>query len=363
MRELLEEFTHHDRHRSAVALVVDFTLYFSLTAVAVLATSVWVKTLAVIGAGTAISMLFILGHDAAHRALMPSRRLNDVLTRIVFFPCLHNASLWWIEHNWAHHQFTNVKGRNSFSPMSPQEYAQASFVRRSIERLYRNPLGFGIYYLVERWWKHKFIPFHHERIHQRSNAWADFALLLLWVVALSTGLVWLDAEWGADEPLVAVLWGFVAPFLVWNQLMGTTAFLQHTHPTARWSEESSDPKSRLGQVELTVLVNFPRWYDLLSHNIMQHPAHHVNPRIPWHRLYEAQRRLSAATEVAIISETMTPLYVLSLCRTCQVYDYENNAWGGFAQARTRDTTPPVLLAAHQELALEQVQVSNSGDGD
>src|SRR5438046_10571125 len=103
-------------------------------------------------------MLFILGHDASHRTLVANKALNAILARIVFLPCLHNYTLWVIQHNRLHHQSANVKGLNSYSPLSPDEFAAATVGRRLLERIYRSPAGFGFYYLVERWWADKFFP-------------------------------------------------------------------------------------------------------------------------------------------------------------------------------------------------------------
>jgi len=132
------------------------------------------------------------------------------------------------------------------------------------------------------------------------------------------------------------VFGFVIPFLVWNQLMGLTAFLQHTHPRALWAEE--DPVSRppVSQIDYTILVNYPRWYDYLSHNIMQHPVHHVNARIPWFRLYEAQQRLNTIAGDDVIVERVSLRYVFRLMRECQLYDYEKNIWLDFAGRPTGD---------------------------
>lgn len=156
LAEIADGFTGRSNWISSVALVVDWSLYIAAITTAVVVSAIWAKLLAAIIAGTAISMLFILGHDAAHRSLVTSKRLNAVLARLVFLPCLHNLTLWVIQHNRLHHQQTNVKGVNSYSPLSPEEFSGASISRRTMERVYRSPAGFGAYYLIERWWKDKF---------------------------------------------------------------------------------------------------------------------------------------------------------------------------------------------------------------
>jgi omega-6 fatty acid desaturase (delta-12 desaturase) len=332
IQDICAQFTTPNEFLSWSMVLADFLIYGMSVCTSVVAISFTVKVTAVLGAGLAISMLFILGHDAAHRNLMKSGRVNQILARILFLPCLHNFSLWQMEHNWTHHQHTNVKGRNSFSPMSFEDYSTSPIWRRALEHLYRNPLGFGAYYLVERWWKHKLYPFRPRPMTNVQRAKRDFLLLVLWVVALCFFVLFVDANLGSGGSLLAILWGVVLPFLVWNQLMGTTAFLQHTHPNAQWTDSvrhSADIGSGIGGLEVTINVRFPRWYDLLSHNIMQHGAHHVNARIPWFRLRRAQDALARLAGDDIISERIGPRYLLRTIKACQLYDYKSNTWLNF----------------------------------
>jgi omega-6 fatty acid desaturase (delta-12 desaturase) len=267
--------------------------------------------------------------------------MNEVLARLLFSPCLHNFTLWKFEHNRAHHQHTNVRGENSYSPMSWHEYSKASKFRQSLERFYRNPVGFGTYYLVERWWKKKFFPLQRKTSNHRAKR--DFVLLLVWSILVCSTLVALDAIAGANNGWMAIFWGYVLPFLVWNQLMGTTAFLQHTNPRAPWFAARQVRTKAMDDVtglEVTVNVKFPRWYDFISHNIMHHAAHHVNPRIPWFRLRQAQLLLATVAGPRVITESMGPRYTFDVARRCQLYDYESNTWLNFNGQPTTYTEEP-----------------------
>ena len=160
------------------------------------------------------------------------------------------------------------------------------------------------------------------------SAWRDFTLLLAWLTCLFAAS-WLDAVFGRGVPLAAILWGFLAPFLVWNALMGMTAFLQHTSPRIPWFRTLAEARLVKTQAELATFVRYPRWYDVLSHNIMHHPAHHVNARIPWFRLSSAQRRLDQILGADGVVASIGPKYVLDLTRQCQLYDYERHHWLDF----------------------------------
>ena len=338
VRSGMEQFAGPANVQSAIAFFADIVVYVVAVACAVLAEPIWLKVAAVVIAGTATSMLFILGHDAAHMSLFSSRRANASFGRIAFLPCLHNYTLWVIQHNRLHHQSTNVRGLNSFSPLSADEFNALPLWRRGVERLYRSVPGFGAYYLVERWWKDKFFPRSATPAVKARIARRDFALLLVWLAALCGALVWLDASFGREGPALAIVWGFVAPFLVWNALMGMTAWLQHTSPRIPWFRTPAESRLVKTQAELATFIRYPRWYDLISHNIMHHPAHHVNARISWFRLSAAQRHLDHMLGTDAIGAPIGLKYVFGLTRQCQLYDYERHQWLDFSGRPTTEAT-------------------------
>src|SRR5581483_11438447 len=109
--------------------------------------------------GILIGRLFVLGHDACHGALFPARFLNRVVGRMLFLTSLTPYTLWEFGHNSVHHGFSNLKSRDYvWTPFSPEEWRALPRTRRALERLYRTPLGLGIYYGFEIWWKRLYFP-------------------------------------------------------------------------------------------------------------------------------------------------------------------------------------------------------------
>lgn len=322
--QIVADLTASHDLRALAAIALDAILLIGGSSLAIMMDAWWAKTVAAIIAGVAISTLFILGHDAGHASLFRSRRLNDVAHRFLFMPCLHNPTLWLYQHNYLHHQFTNVKSLNSFSPLSPDEYRRLTKSGRLLYRLYRHPAGFGPYYLIERWWKNKFYPYAAVPQSLGAAAIRDFRWLVIWLVAV-VSFVTLSALLRGASPIADLVWGLVIPFITWNYLMGFTAFVQHTHPRAHWTRIRSK-RSRKWQSEVTVHLRFPRWYDLLSHNIMRHPMHHESPRAPWYRLAQAERM----DQGVVILELMSVRYVWTVARKCKLFDYERRTWVDFA---------------------------------
>jgi omega-6 fatty acid desaturase (delta-12 desaturase) len=128
------------------------------------------------------------------------------------------------------------------------------------------------------------------------------------------------------------------PFLIWNFLIGLTIFLHHTHPAVPWFKTTEIARINGGDDLLSINVLFPRWYALLSHNIMDHPAHHLNPLIPWYRLHCAQRKLIELLGSSARTEAFGVRYLWVTVRTCKLYDYDSHDWLDFSGRPTSHTT-------------------------
>jgi omega-6 fatty acid desaturase (delta-12 desaturase) len=130
------------------------------------------------------------------------------------------------------------------------------------------------------------------------------------------------------------------PFLAFSWLMGFATFQHHTHPRVIWYANEQDWSFFRSQVEGTVHVVFPRWIELLLHNIMEHTAHHIDTRVPLYHLSNAQQAVEEAfgTE-RVIAETFSFAGMSRVFRDCQLYDYENHRWltfDGRATTESRD---------------------------
>ncbi len=344
LRRRLAPYTQRSTPLALAIFFSDIAIYLAAVAGAVLFENVLLSLACAVVAGVQICSLFVIGHDAAHGSYTDSKTLNSAIARMAFLPALHNCSLWHIAHNQLHHRLTNFKGKNSWSPMTKGEYDALPPWRRLVERVYRSPLGLAPYYLVERWWKDKFFPtrrvvkrFH--RIH-----WLDFALLLGYLALFLAGLIAASAFVPHATPLEAVFWGFAVPFLVWNSAMGFTVYLQHTNLRVPWFNDEAQWRRLSGQEEVTIHLEFPLWYRLVSHNIMEHPAHHVAPKVPLYRLRAAQAELHRLLGDRSISERFSPLRFLQTMARCQLYDYDQHRWLDFKGRPTTDCVLPAQAA-------------------
>lgn len=325
-RSALMQFVASSDVHGTVIVLLDTALWIALATLAILADSWWIKLPLALVAGMVISSLFVLGHDAAHGSLVRTRWLNEILSRVAFLPALHNTVLWRIQHNRLHHQFPNVKGLNSWSPLSPEEFRALPAWRQLVERIYRSGLGTGPYYLVERWWKHKLFPRPEPTESEQMTGWIDFAVIVAWLAAWIIGAIAIGRA--ADKSAGhAIIFGVVIPYAVWNTAMGLTVFVQHTHPRSPWF--ATREEAYLGQERRAVHVECPRWVGFVLHDIMEHPAHHLNPLIPSYRLRSAQAWLNERLGDTSIRDPFTPRAVSETFRKCKLYDYQNHRWVDF----------------------------------
>ena len=73
-------------------------------------------------------------------------------------------------------------------------------------------------------------------------------------------------------------------------------------------------------------IELPRPVELVLHNIMEHTAHHADPRVPLYNLEQAQKNLEAAYGDNIVVVPFTLGGLFKTLRTCRLFDYENHRW-------------------------------------
>ena len=300
---------------------------------------VWMKFGASLIYGAFIAILFVIGHDACHGALTPSAPLNQWLTRLAFLPTLHPASPWEFGHNQLHHGWTNLKGVDyGYTPFTLEEFRALPAWRRGVERFFRTPLGMPFFYMHIVWWRHLIWP-RPADLRKLHKGWLvfDLGLVAAFFMAELTLSGWIGWQQGGRSGavvnmLLAVIW----PFLIWNWIMAFVTVQHHTHPRVAWFDSREEWTVFSGQFESTVHVRMPRWLEVLYHDIFEHNAHHVDPKIPLYNLHASQRELELAYPNSVtIIHTSLPALSATL-RACKLYDYRQHRWTDFEGRPTGD---------------------------
>ena len=314
--------------RATLLCVLDLLFFFCGLIGVVVVDGTWTKLLFSGLLALAIARLFVIGHDACHQAFFPGRRANRWIGRLVFLPSLTNYSLWEVGHNLGHHGYTNLRGHDYvWAPCSLAEYEAMPGWRRALERFYRSAFGHGAYYAVELWWKTLLFPTREQLARKgaafRRDAWLVWSFAAVWVGGLLLAGTVTD-----QSPPWLVTVGFLLPFALWNCIMGSVIYLHHTHPDVVWYDDIDAWEAARDGSTGTVRITFPHRLGALLNEIMEHPAHHLDVRIPLYRLGAAQRTLSSRA-ARTIEQPFGPTYFLDCVRQCKLYDFEARRWTGF----------------------------------
>jgi omega-6 fatty acid desaturase (delta-12 desaturase) len=321
-------------------VVVDYILFYGGAALFLLAPWWSVKAAGVVISGVAAAMLFALAHDAAHGSLAGSRAANRMLATVCFLPSWYPYTPWIRGHNHLHHGWTNVAECDySWRPVSPADYRAMPAWRRLVERVYRSWWGLWAHSVVEIWWTHMAMPRESDRRYLNTRHLAADRLLVAAVVAIHVAVcAWLAPGWSTAAggpilpPALIVAGVVVLPWWIFHVMFSVVTFLHHTHEAVPWFRSKGESSFFAGQVRATVHVELPAWVELLLHNITVHGAHHVDPRIPFRDLPEAQRRIETAFTEDVIVERWSLRSFIATTRRCQLYDYDARAWRTFRSA-------------------------------
>jgi omega-6 fatty acid desaturase (delta-12 desaturase) len=347
IRRRLARHAVPDSWRGYAAFAVDIAGWMSGVAGVLALHPMPLKILASLLAGAFMVNLGALAHEAAHGSMVESRLGNKLIAWACFTVILFNYRLWVFEHHHIHHAETNEFGHNSWSPLSKAEYAALPRYRRALERLYRSDtgLGFAPYYVFSRWLGAHVFP--RAWVPERfvASSWRYTASLAAYAGAMLAVLACAPL-YSATSALTAVLLGFAVPFLVWITTFSFSVCLQHTHPAVPWYR---DPErgTKYPVEELTVHARFPRWFGVLTHFAMDHPVHHVNARIPFYRLHEAQRELAELTGTTDNAVDVSVPAIRGILRACKLYDFERRCWTDFDGNATGPVHAPLRRNAEQ----------------
>jgi omega-6 fatty acid desaturase (delta-12 desaturase) len=296
--------------------------------------------------GLAVGILFIVGHDACHGSLTPRSTLNRWLGRLAFLPSLHPYAAWEYSHNALHHGWTNLKGKDPvYCPRTVAEYRALSPLRRRLERLYRSWPGLVALYIGEIWWPLEIAPNpeHRRHIDKRGTFVFDRAIVAAFPVVQAAVLFAIGSDASIAHRIGVALLGAVVPFFAFAWLIGFATFQHHTHPRVIWYADEAEWNFFRAQVQGTVHIVFPRWIEVMLHNIMEHTAHHVDTRVPLYHLTNAQSAIEAAFgEENVITEPFTFAGMTRTFRSCQLYSYDTHQWLSFDGVPTTAPVPELM---------------------
>jgi omega-6 fatty acid desaturase (delta-12 desaturase) len=138
--------------------------------------------------------------------------------------------------------------------------------------------------------------------------------------------------------------------------MGLMSFVQHTHPRMAWYDDEREWSFYHVQLKSSAHVRFPWPFERVLNNIMDHPAHHLDPAIPLYNLPASQKLLEEMAQPHAVTYLWTPWNYLQTCSACKLYDYRRHCWTDFAGNPTTPCNLPAFPHPQSSVISDQSPV-------
>ena len=294
IKTLPPECFEHNPLKAWSALIINLLLvvlgYFCIiTAPWFLLPVAWIFT------GTALTGLFIIGHDCGHYSFAKKRWVNELVGHLLMLPVLYPFHNWRIQHN-AHHKFTNKLGGGRWKQLQAmvQRKVDIAWVpyRKEVwnlikprQRLKYRLFREKIWWLatVPGWWYEfnlqKFTLSEKEQrlVRLSRTVVIIFIAYVFFTLIISTGITGLIKFW-------------LVPWLAFHFWLSTFTKIHHASPDIPW-KSSENWNSTQAQLCGTVYCHYPRWVEFLCHDINVHIPHHLTTAIPHYNLRKAHQSL------------------------------------------------------------------------
>lgn len=274
----------------------------------------WLLPLAWYIAGTAYTGFFVIGHDCGHRSYHTNKLVEDVIGTALMAPLIYPYEAWRVKHA-QHHAKTNMLVEDTaWHPVVLEEMDDMSPVMRKVTQ---NFLGSPFKFLasIAHWLKWHFDLSLYKKSEKKRVAisiasCAGFAAVAFPLLVKYTGWFGFVKFW-------------LMPWLGFHFWLSAFTLVHHTSPHIPFKpqEEWDQVQAQLGG---TVHCVYPRWVEILCHDINVHVPHHLSPRIPHYRLRMAYRAIKEKYGDYVNEATFNWRLVKMLVSEPHVYNKEKN---------------------------------------
>ena len=314
LKTLPRECFQQDRRKAWRALLTSvFMVSLGYVGIAIapwfLLPLVWIFT------GTALTGFFVIAHDCGHRSFAKRRWVNDLVGHLFMLPLIYPFHSWRILHN-HHHVHTNkLDEDNAWHPFQPELYSSLNGLGQWGYRLMRGRL----------WWLASIA--HWAVLH---FDWSQFPVKEREKVKLSVSVVLIFAAIAFPLLIATTGWGLIKfwllPWLVYHFWMSTFTLVHHTkqdipfRADEQWQEASA-------QLSGSVHCDYPRWVEVLCHDINVHVPHHISTAIPSYNLRLAHRSLEQNWGAYLHDECRFSWSLMKqITDQCHLYSSDSGYW-------------------------------------
>ena len=299
-----------------------FSVLITLLAVAVgygaIALSPWfLLPFAWFFTGTAMTGLFVIGHDCGHRSFAKQRWVNNWVGHVMMLPLIYPFHSWRILHDYHHVNTNKLHVDNAWEPWTVEAFQSSSPLVQFFYWAFRGPFWWVA--SIAHWANMHFDP---SRVNQRDrkSVKVSIAVVVIFAAIFFPTLFATVGLWG-----IVKFW--LMPWLGYHFWMSTFTLVHHTipeiqfHPEPQWSAVSA-------QLAGTVHCSYPKWVEVLCHDINVHVPHHISVAIPSYNLRQAHKSLIAHWGEYIHVRRFSWSLMRQITGKCHFYD-ANNAYRSF----------------------------------
>jgi len=303
-----------------------FSVLLSMVAVAIsygaIALSPWfLLPVAWFLTGTALTGFFVIGHDCGHRSFANRRWVNNWLGTVIMLPLMYPFHSWRLLHDIHHRHTNNMDIDNAWAPWPEDEYINAN---RVLQWIYQGMRGWLWWLASVAHWAVLHFDLRNFEPRDRKKVSRSILAVALFAAVFFPTLYWLAGPWG-----IVKYW--LMPWLGYHFWMSTFTLVHHTIPEIQfrpgetWNEVES-------QLSGTLHCDYPRWVEVLCHDINVHVPHHVSVGIPSYNLRPAYASLKQHWGPLMRETHFSWDLMCTITQQCHIYHPEQ------AYQRFRDIT-------------------------
>lgn len=278
--------------------------------------------------GTAMTGLFVLGHDAGHRSFSYSEGVNNFFGHLATTPLLWPFHVWRLSHD-VHHKWTHhVEKEIAWKPFTLSGYQKLPWIVQAVYKLTRRSMFFWASIFFQCSYIYDGIKGRFFASEDLSKVRFSLRLTLVFAIVYIGATFWIAGFYG-------FVWLFLVPQLTYHFWLSTFTFFHHTNKENKlmsaddWSPEKA-------QLANTVHVSHHPIVDLLTHDISWHVPHHVCVGIPFYHLRKAHRALKSAYPDWVVERVFGLELIKEVTQNCHLVEgkaHGEQDWVKFDKAR------------------------------
>lgn len=278
-KDALAPYARPQTSRGVAQILNSLPPYLLLSALSYLTLGDSVLLTALIAIPTAgfLVRTFVIFHDCAHGSLLPSRKANARVGRVLALFVLSPFAQWRHEHA-VHHATSgdlDRRGVGDVPTWTVAEYESKSWSARLGYRLFRNPLVmFGLGPIFAMIIVPRLVP-RGARRRIRNSVLATDALLAVAVALICWAIGW-----------TAFLEVWLPPAMLAGSAGIWLFYVQHQFEDAYW-RDSTEWDYASAALRGSTYLKLPRVLQFFTANIGLHHVHHLNAKIPNYNLQRA----------------------------------------------------------------------------